>query len=82
MIPDNTETIQWDVLVSVAAVGEDYNADDRSASDVTLGVTVNDLTEADIISSLTGLTAGDYVAIDFQSDIASLRVIGFEFDYE
>ncbi len=81
MIPDATETIQWDVLVSVAAVGEAYTNDDRSAADQTLGVTASVLTEIDISGVLTGLAPGDYVAIDFQSDTAVLRILGFEFDY-
>ncbi len=81
MIPDATETIQWDINVSVAAAGEAYNANDRTAVNQTLGVTASQLTEADISGQLTGLAAGDYVAIDFQSDTANIRVIGFEFDY-
>ena len=81
MIPDATETIQWDINASVAATGEAYNADDRSAADQTLGVTASQLTEIDISGQLTGLAPGDYVAIDFLADTANLRIIGFEFDY-
>ena len=81
MIPDATETIQWDVLVSVSAAGEAYNNDDRSALNEQLAVTASALTEADISGVLTGLAAGDYVAIDFQSDTANLRIVGFEFDF-
>ena len=81
IIPDTTETIQWDILVSVAAVGEAYNNDDRSALDETLAVTVNNLTELDISGVLTGLTAGDYIAVDFQSDTANILVVGLEFDF-
>jgi hypothetical protein len=81
MIPDTTETIQWDIYVSVAAVGEAYNNDDRSALNQTLAVTASQLTEADISGQLTGLSAGDYIAIDFQSDTANLRIVGFEFDF-
>lgn len=81
IIPDATETIQWDILVSVAGVGEAYNNDDRSALDQTLAVTDTLLTELDISGQLTGLAAGDYIAIDFQSDTANLRIVGFEFDW-
>jgi hypothetical protein len=81
MIPDATETIQWDINVSVAAAGEAYNNDDRAAADQQLAVTVNQLTEVDISGQLTSLSAGDYIAIDFQSDTADLRIIGFEFDW-
>ncbi len=82
VIPDATETIQWDVLASVSAPGEAYNADDRSALDETLAVTDTLLTELSISGVLAGLSAGDYVAIDFQSDTANIRVVGLEFDYE
>ena len=81
MIPDTTETIQWDINVSVAASGEAYNNDDRSAVNQQVGVTASALTEVDISGQLTGIAGGDYVAIDFQSDTANLRIIGFEFDY-
>ena len=81
MIPDATETIQFDLLISVSSNGEAYNNDERSDLDITVGVTLNILTEVDISIYLTGLTAGDYVAIDFQSDTNNLRIVGFEFDY-
>jgi hypothetical protein len=81
MIPDATETIQWDINVSVAAAGEAYNNDDRTALNQTVAVTANQITEIDISGQLTGLSAGDYVAVDFQSDTANLRIIGFEFDF-
>lgn len=66
---------------SVSAVGEAYNNDDRSAVDQTVAVTSGQLTEIDISGQLTGLSAGDYIAIDYQSDTADLRIIGFEFDF-
>jgi hypothetical protein len=47
----------------------------------TLAVTASQLTEVDISGQLTGLSAGDYIAIDFQSDTANLRIVGFEFDF-
>ncbi len=81
VIPDASETIQWDVLVSVAANGEAHDNDDRSALDETLAVTLNNLTELSVAGVLTGVAAGDYVAIDFQSDTANIRVVGFEFDF-
>lgn len=81
IIPDATETVQWDVLASVAAIGEDYNNDDRSALNVTKSVTENDLTELDISGVLGTLTAADFISIDFQSDTANIRVVGLEFDY-
>lgn len=82
VIPDATETLQWDLLVSVAFPGEAYNNDDRTAADETLAVTANNITLLDISGSLTGIIAGDFVAVDFQSDTANIRVCGLEFNYE
>ena len=85
MIPDATETIQADIDVSVAAVGEDYNADTRQSPNETLAVTVNDITEWDITAIGTlfdDIGAGDYVAIRFQSDTATLRILGLRVNYE
>ena len=81
MIPDTTETIQWDIFASVAAVGELQNADTRSATDQTQSVTINLITEIDISGVLTGLAAGDYVGIDFQSDTSVVRLLGLRFRY-
>ncbi len=85
MIPDATETIQADIDVSVAAVGEDYNADTRQALDGTLDVTVDDITEWDIsaVGSLfDGIEGGDYIAIRFESDTDTLRILGLRINYE
>lgn len=48
---------------------------------MTIYFTLNLITELNVAGVLTGLTAGDYVAIDFQSDTANIRVVGLEFDY-
>ena len=82
MIPDATETIQWDANISVAANGEASAADTRSVADDQLAVTSGNLTEVDISDELTGLAAEDYVAVNFQADTANLRVIGIEIEYE
>ena len=81
IIPDATETIQWDVNVSVAADGEAFNNDDRSATDETLAVTINLLASLDISALLTGISPGDHVAVDFQSDTGNLRIVGLDFEY-
>ncbi len=81
IIPDATETVQWDLSTSVAAAGEDYNGDDRQALNETKSVTVNDLTELDVSGQLTGLAAGDYVAVHFESDTPTLRIIGLRIRY-
>jgi len=84
MIPDATETIQADLDVSVSALGEDYNADTRQLLDQQLAVTISDLTEWDIKlgTIFDDIAAGDYVAIRFQSDTTTIRVIGCRISYE
>jgi hypothetical protein len=86
MIPDTTETIQADVDTSVAALGEDYNADPRQSLNLTKDVTINDITEWDIHAAdaalFAGVAANDYVAIRFQSDTSNLMVIGCRVSYE
>ncbi len=81
IIPDATETIQWDIDTSVSAAGEDYNFDDRAAVDETQVVTINDLTDLDISGVLASLSPGDHVAVDFQSDTNNIRIVGLAFEY-
>ncbi len=81
IIPDASETVQWDLDASVAAVGEDYNSDTRQALNETKAVTINDLTELDISGQLTGLAASDYVGVRFQSDTNTLRIVGLRIKY-
>lgn len=80
-IPDATETVTWDNDASVAAVGEDYNADTRQSLNETKEVTANDLTELDVSVTLTGLAALDYVSLRFQSDIDTIPVLGLKIKY-
>ena len=89
MIPDATETIQADIDVSIAAVGESYNADTRQALNQTLAVTVDQITEWNILDIgdlfsgvlVSGPIASDYVAIRFQSDTDTLRILGLRVNY-
>ena len=81
MIPDATETIQWDISASVSAIGENHNIDDRTSLNQTQSVTINDLTELDILGILGNLTANDYIGIRFESDINSILAIGLRIRY-
>ena len=81
IIPDTTETVQWDLDVSVAAVGEAFDADNRQSLNVTQAVTVNILTELDVSGDLSSLTPGDYVTVRLTSDITSLQTVLFRFKY-
>lgn len=81
IIPDTTETVQWDVSVAVAAVGEDYNNDVTTGINKTKAVTINDLTELDISTEMANAAASDYVGVDFQSDTDVIRVLGIRIKY-
>lgn len=81
MIPDTTETIQWDVDVNYGGVGELYTANSATVSNSTLAVTINVLTEANIASAFTALQSGDYVGVKFNSNISSLRILGLYITY-
>ena len=85
MIPDTTETVQADLDVSVAAISEGYDSNVRQLLNQTKAVNINAVTEWDIKSIgtlFTGITAGDFVAIRFQSDTDLLRIIGCHVRYE
>lgn len=83
MIPDATETIQWDCYVSVASPGEDYNVDDRQDLNRTLAVTTPDITEANLNQGniFDGIVIGDWVAIRVNSNTNSFRIIKVVVEY-
>lgn len=87
MIPDTTESIQWDITAYQAASGETYTTLTAQDLNVSLSVTASLLTKADIGAStnmatfLAGLAAGDTCAILFESDTANIIVVGLEFTY-
>lgn len=82
MIPDATETIQWDIDVSVSSAGEAQDNDTRQALNETdAGATADQLLEVDISGVLGTLSPGDLVGINFQSDTANLRILGLHFDF-
>lgn len=86
MIPDATETIQWDIYAVQANNGETYST---TASDlnVTTSVTVDLMTYVNVGTStnmsvlLTSLSAGDVVGILFNSNTTLLRTVGLIFEY-
>ena len=81
MIPDATETIQWDIYTTVAAAGEDFEADERQSLNVQQAVTAEKLTEIDISGVLTGIAAEDYVGVIFTSNTSTEFVCEFRFTY-
>jgi len=82
IIPDATETIQWDMDVSVAAIGEDKANDTRQALNQTLSTTVDVLNEIDISGQLTGLSPTDWVGVKLSSDTSDIRCLALRIKYE
>jgi len=80
VIPDTTETLLWDITTDFGKVGELYTTNSDSNSD-SLAVTVNVITELPCDASLSGIEAGDYVGMIFNSDTSDIRTIGLLFKY-
>ena len=81
VLPDATETIQWDIATDFGASGEAYNANTDSVTDATLAVTQNQLAECDVSAGLTGIAAGDYVGMSFKSNTTNIQVIMLRIRY-
>ena len=80
VLPDTTETIQWDLDISQIAVGEDPDSVISTTND-TASVTADQLTELDISGSFLSLAADDYVGIEFVSNTTNIRIVGLRFKY-
>lgn len=82
VIPDTTETIQWDITVSKSATGELSTADQDTVLNESQAVTVDELEELVVNSSTySTLSAGDWVSVHFQSDTTDIRVVKCRFEY-
>jgi len=87
MIPDATETIQWDQSLSYSADGESYSAVSQSDNNRQLSVTADQVREVRIDDGtnfsnyLLTLTANDHVAIHISSDTTVLRIVGLKVKY-
>lgn len=81
VIPDTTETIQWDVTTDFGANGEAYTTNSDSITNATLAVTINVLAECDVSAALTGIAAGDYIGMEFVSDINNIRAVFLRIRY-
>lgn len=80
VIPDATETAQWDVTTDFGAAGEDYNNHSDSYNG-SLAVTVSEIAELPVTDAFTSLAAGDYAGMVFNSNTSNLRVIGMIIKY-
>lgn len=81
MIPDATETIQYDLYANYGQVGEAYNFNDEEALNETASATTSQLLEADATGVLSSVTAGDYVGLRLNSDTDVLQIIGLSITY-
>lgn len=81
VIPDATETIQWDTQTQYGAVGEASNNSESNQVDGTTAVTFNLMTKINIKGIYAGIGAGDYVGTLFSSDTSNIRVVGFRLRY-
>lgn len=83
MIPDTTETIQWDLDVNYSGLGEVHTVHSGSYTNRTTDVVINVITEVSIINGgiFDNLSANDYVGIAFLSDTDDLRILGLRFTY-
>lgn len=87
MIPDTEEEIQMDIDVSVSAVGEQHDADERQSLNETKDIAAGDvdaLVEWDILDIgplFIDIVAGDFVAVRLTSDIDGLVIVGLRINY-
>ena len=81
IIPDTTETVQWDIWSNYGAVGEAYNIHNQVVINNTLAVTNNQFAGLDVTNVLTDLVAGDIVGMQFRSDTSNLRIVGIRIKY-
>ena len=89
VIPDATETIQYDVSATWGAAGEEYYTNvGETLTDATASATTDQLLELDVTDALTGtpvtgedILAGEYVGLRFTSNTTQIRVIGLRFKY-
>jgi hypothetical protein len=69
MIPDTTETVQFDVYSNYGATGDDYDQYAESLLNETLAVTQGKLTAVDLSGVFTSVEAGHHCAVEFVSNI-------------
>jgi len=82
-IPDATETIAWDLTINGALAGEVYDTNSATVNNDTQAVTTSEIEELSITAGIStaGVTAGDYVGVQFSSNTDTLRVIGLYVKY-
>ena len=93
VLPDATETIQWDIEFQASKAGESESNRGNNDLNVQKAVTMDIITELDLTETTGGnptglfpnptyLKAGDYLAIWFQSDTDNIQVLGLRIKYK
>ena len=81
LIPDATETIQYDLFLTAGAVGEDFETIANSLLNEMQAVTLERITELDVSGVFTGVAALDYVGLRLESDTSDIRAVGLRMRY-
>lgn len=87
MIPDTTESVQYDLNGYVASSGDTHSTSTSTDSNATASVTVNLMqfvdigTNANLAALFLTLTAGDIVSVKYSSDTTLVRLVGMRFRY-
>ncbi len=79
--PNDTETVQWDIICTFGAIGEDWENDTNTISNDSLAVTIDRWTELDVIAALSGIVANDIVGFSFQADTNAMYLHSLRIKY-
>jgi hypothetical protein len=77
ILPDATETVQYDLTTYYAAEGEASNTNTGSAANETAAVTATQFAHLDVSGVLASLAAGDKVGFHLKSDTDTLYLLHF-----
>jgi hypothetical protein len=82
VVPDATETIQYDLSGSHASAGELVTNSEQDSLNVQTAVTDNTIQDIDVSEVFSGLGANDYAGLEFKSDTSNIRVLGVRLKYD
>tara|TARA_R110000803_G_scaffold92595_1_gene160135 strand:- start:798 stop:1433 length:636 start_codon:yes stop_codon:yes gene_type:complete len=81
VIPDATETITFDLTTDWGASGEDHDGTSDSVANATFSATSQRMGEMDVSAGLTGIAAGDYVALRVSTDTSLVHNLFLRIKY-
>lgn len=88
MIPDTTESVQYDLNGYVASSGDTHSTSTSTDSNASASVTTNLMqfvnigTNPNIAALFLTLTGGDIVSVKYSSDTTLVRLVGIRFRYD